>query len=196
MSTAVNRTNGGAQLQVGVALAKVVVASSLANHIRVHIAWTNAQQAGQVLNNPNSQLSIGLYHPIYASTTGCDSTSNSVDAPLVNVTDPTDNKIYCAALDESETGSSSVSSTGKLLLAKNLFTGFLSPALSESGSPSSCTSTVNDALTNWCQPASVTSSSQRALFIVASIVTPGGIPQGQQASLSNLYFFEEATQVG
>jgi hypothetical protein len=196
MSASVTRTNnGGAQLQVGVALAKIVVASSKSNNFRIHIAWTNANQAGQVMNNPNAQISIGVYHPIY--TGSCDAQSNSTDAPLVNVTDSTDsNNTYCAALDQTATGSNSVSSTGKLLLAPSLISGFLSPQLDETVTGSACTSTVNDTLTNWCQPATGVTSSQRALFVIASIVTPGGIPQGQQASLSSLYFFAQATQAG
>jgi hypothetical protein len=194
MTSAVTRSNGSAQLQVGVALAKIVIASTLANHFRLHIAWTNAQQAGQVLNSPNAQVSMGVYHPIH--TGNCNATnSTNVDAPLVNITDPANSATYCGALDQSATGSGSVSSTGKLMLATGLFTGFLSPALAPGGSISSCAASGVDT-GSWCQPSSVTSSTQRALFLVASVVTPGAIPQGQQSSLSSLYFFEEATQVG
>lgn len=198
MSATVTRTNGAANLQTGVALAKVVAAASSSNHFRLDVAWTNAEQAGQVLNNPNAQISLGLYHPVHTGNCGF-APSNSVDAPLVNITD-TDNATYCATLDQSATGSASVSSTGKLMLAKNLINGYLAPALDGSGSISACgsstaSSTATEEALSWCQPTSVTDSNQRALFLVASIVTPGGIPQGQQASLSNLYFFFETARL-
>ena len=191
MSSGVTRTNGGAQLQVGVALAKLTVAAAATNHLRLQVAWTNADQGGQVLNNPNAQISVGLYHPIH--TGNCNASSQSVDAPLVNITD-TDGSTYCGALDESATGSSSVSSAGKLLLAKSIVGGYLKPALDGSGSVAGCAGSSVDT-GSWCQPSSISDADQRALFLVASIVTPGGIPQGQQASLDSLDFFEQAAAV-
>lgn len=197
MSASVTRSNGAANLQAGVTLARVAVAAPESNHFRLAIAWTNAADAAKVLNNPNAQISIGLYHPVHTGTCGY-APSNSVTAPLVNITD-TDNGTYCAALDQTATGSASVLN-GKLLLAKNLVSGYLAPALDGSASVSACgASTANSTATEealpWCQPTSVTDPNQRALFVVASIVTPGGIPQGQQSSLSNLYFFFESARL-
>jgi len=185
--TTVNRTNGGAQLQVGVSLAKIVVSSAFSKGIRVNIAWTNTSQAAKVLNNPNVQISIGLYHTIH--TGNCNtSTSGNVDAPLVNLTD-TDSNTYCAALDQGATGQFA-SPAGKLLLAQNQVGGFLLPSVDGSGTLSACAASATDTDT-WCEPASLlpSNSNQRALFVVASIVTPGGIPQGQQPSLSTMSFY-------
>lgn len=184
MSSDVTSTNGAAQLQTGVALAKLTMSKTMANHIRVEISWTNAVQGARVLNNPNVQISIGVYHAIH--TGDCNSASHSVDAPLVNVTD-TDSNTYCAALDENATGKFA-NPSGKLLLAQNQVAGYLAPKVDGSGSLSPCASSASDTDT-WCQPASVTDSNQRTLFVIASIVTPGGIPQGQQPDLSSLTFY-------
>lgn len=189
LSSSVTRTNGSAQLQVGVELAKIVVSKYKTTNIQVNIGWTNVNQATQVLNNPNAQISIGLYHTIHAGNCNT-STSHNVDAPLVNLTD-TDSNPYCAALDETATGKFA-SPTGKLLLAINQVSGFLYPNLDGSGSmvsPCPLQSADPNDTGSWCQATSITDANQRALFVVASIVTPGGIPQGQQASLSTLTFY-------
>lgn len=186
MSSTVTSTNGAAQLQTGLALAELTTSKTMANQIRVEISWTNAVQGARVLNNPNVQISIGLYHTIH--TGQCNSASHSVDAPLVNLTD-TDSNTYCAALDQGATGKFA-NSTGKLLLAQNQVAGYLTPSLDGSGTLSACTSSGSDTDT-WCQPASITDSSQRALYVIASIVTPGGIPQGQQPDLSSLTFYTD-----
>jgi hypothetical protein len=184
MTANVTRTNGGATLQTGVTLAKVAFASSMTTSLRIDVAWTNAIQGTRVLNNPNAQISVGIYHTIH--TGNCVAASNSTDAPLVNLTD-TDSNTYCAALDQSATGKW-VSSTGKLLLSRIQIGGYLIPSLDGSGALSACASSATDTNT-WCQPASVTDPNQRAAFVIASIVTPGGIPQGQQANLSSLTFY-------
>ena len=193
MSSTVTRANGGAQLNTGVDVAKINVAAGYTNKIRVEIAWTNANQAISVLNNPHAQISVGLYHTIH--TGNCNTGSGTtVDAPLVNLTD-TDSATYCAALDQSATGSPSVSSTGKLLLTTSDVGGNLNPALDGSGSLSACAANTSNDNDVWCQPASVTNSSQRALFVIASITVPGTIPPGQQASVSTLGFFVRARRI-
>lgn len=191
MSSNVTSTNGAAQLQTGVALAKLTMSKTVTNHIRVEVSWTNAVQGARVLNNPNVQISIGIYHTIH--TGNCNSASNSVDAPLVNLTD-TNADTYCAALDESATGKFA-NSSGKLLLAQNQVAGYLKPSIDGSGSLSACASSGSDTNT-WCQPASVSDSNQRALYVIASIVTPGGIPQGQQPNLSSLTFYTQVMPTG
>lgn len=186
MSSTVTRTNGAAQLQTGVAIAKLTTGKALAKHLRVEVSWTNAVQGARVLNNPNAQISVGIYHTIH--TGACNSPSNSVDAPLVDVTD-TDSNTYCAALDQGATGKF-VSAAGKLMLAQNQVTGYLLASVDASGTVNACASSGSDTDV-WCQPSSVTDPSQRALFVIASIVTPGGIPQGQQPQLTSLNFYTE-----
>jgi len=183
LSAAVTRTNGGAQLQTGVALAKITMSSAVTSSALVNIAWTNVAQATQVLTNPNSQISIGIYYTIHSGY--CNASSKSVDAPLVNLTD-TDSAQYCLALDQSATGRFA-SSTGKLLLTGSQVGGFLMPNLTSS-SLAACTTSLVDT-GPWCQPSSVTNANQRALWVIASITTPGGIPQGQQGNINTLSFF-------
>lgn len=191
MSSSVTRTNGGAQLQTGVALARLATSKMAANHLRVEVSWTNAVDGARVLNNPNAQISVGVYHTIH--TGACNSVSQSVDAPLVNVTD-TDSNSYCAALDQGATGKF-VSSTGKLLLGQNQISGYLVTSVDGSGSLSACAPSASDT-DAWCQPVSVSNSSQRALFVIASIITPGGIPQGQQPQLNSLSFYTDVLPTG
>jgi len=192
LSTTVNRTNGGAQLQTGVALAKIVLSSAVTTSARVDVDWTNVGAAASILGNPNAQISIGLYYPIH--TGNClTSTPGSVDAPFINLTD-TGNSTYCVTLDEGSTGRY-VSSTGKLLLAQNQVGGYLIPSINTStisacgAAPLDGSGNPYDVTGTPCQPASITDSNQRALWVIASIVTPGTIPQGVQPSLTTLSFF-------
>ena len=190
----VTRARGAATLQTGVALAEVTLSSAALSSLMVSVAWTNVAQAAQVLSNPNAQISVGLYYTIHTGNCNTSGTGSKTDAPLVNLTDPSDSSTYCAALDQSATGPV-VSSTGKLLLSGSQVAGYLRPNLT-SGSISGCTSSSVDTGT-WCQPnvvvsgtaASELSTSERQLFVIASIVTPGGIPQGQQPSLPSLTFY-------
>lgn len=194
MTGTVTRTNGAATLATGVRIAKVNVAAAYANKMSLQISWTNVSQAVSVLNNPNAQISIGVYHTIHSGNCNTAGTGSTVDAPLINLTD-TDSATYCAALDQSATGSPSVSTTGKLLLTTSIVAGTLNPALAGSGTVSACA--VNTANDNdvWCQPSSVTDANQRALFVIASVTVPGSIPSGQQASVSTLGFFVTATRL-
>ena len=191
LSTTVTRTNGAATLQSGVAIARIITGSTLANHVRIDIAWTNPSQAAQVLSNPNAQITIGLYHPVHTGdcTTTASLVSGTNAADRVNVTD-TDGALYCALLDESAIGSASASS-GSLQLATRIVGGYLAPQLDLSGSESACAASTTDG-TATCEAATavaVNSTSSRALFVIASITTPGGIPTGQTATTGSLTFY-------
>jgi len=194
LSSEVTRPNGGAQLDAGVALERIAVAQTAANHLQVLIAWTDVKEATKVLKRPNAQISIGLYHPIHSGEcTSEDKESNKgkeVDAPRVTITD-TDSKMLCGALDKGAKGSSSVSNTGKLLLAKALVGGYLDPSIQGKAALKECTATKEE----WCQPKTVTNENQDALYLAASIVTPGGIPQGQQSQAGSLTFFVHAKRL-
>lgn len=196
MSSKVTRSNGGAQLQTGIAIDRVAVAQAAANHLKLAVSWTNAQEGGQVLNNPNAQLSIGLYHPIHTgectgATEKAATKGKEVEAPYVNITDEEGAKQkLCGMLTEAG-GSASVSSGGKLLLAKNLIAGYIAPSLEGKASLPACEA----ATVEWCQPESVTEVNQDVFYMVASIVTPGGIPQGQQEQVGSLKFFVNAKRL-
>ena len=185
LAATVSRTNGGAQLQTGVALAKIVLSRTVTTVARVDVAWTNVGAASSVLNNPNVQISVGLYYPIHTGTCFT-STHGNTDAPFVNLTD-TDGHTYCVTLDQGATGRFT-SSTGKLLLGQNQVGGYLVPSILTS-TISACAIAASDVTGTPCLPTSVTDSNQRALWVIASIVTPGGIPQGVQPTLSTLNFY-------
>lgn len=192
LSSSVTRSVGAAQLEAGVALDRLLVAEKAAEHIQVSTAWTNVPEAAKVLLNPNAQLSVGLYHPIHTGEcTATDNESNKgreVDAPRVTIEDTNKEKL-CGALDEGAKGSATVSATGKLLLSKGLISGFLRPSINGE-SLSACAATG----TEWCKPTSA-GEHQAALYLVTSIVTPGGIPQGQQAQASSLNFYTKVKRL-
>ncbi|HVH50947.1 MAG TPA: hypothetical protein VM690_02290 [Gaiellaceae bacterium] len=193
MSSNVTRTNGAALLQTGVTIAKINVAESYSAKIRVEISWNNVNNAATLLNNPNTQISIGIYHAIH--TGNCVGTAGATTtAPLINLTD-TDSNTYCVSLDQTATGSPSVSATGKLLLAKNLIAGNLNPIQDLSGAEIACAANVANDNDVPCQPAGVTDANQRALFVIASLTTPGTVPVGQQASVGSLSFFVRVRRI-
>lgn len=192
LSSAVTRPNGAAQLDAGVALDRLLIAEEASSHIQVSAFWTNVQEAAKVLLNPNAQLSIGLYHPIHTGEcSATDDESNKgkeVDAPRVTIEDTNKEKL-CGALDEAAKGSASVSGTGKLLLSKGLIGGYLRPSLNGE-KLSACAASG----TSWCKPATA-GEHQAALYLITSIVTPGGIPQGEQAQASKLNFYTKVKRL-
>lgn len=196
--SSVTRSEGNAQLQTGVTLARIEVAAVYAAKLQVSIFWTDPYDANAVLNNPNAQISVGIYHPIHTGT--CVNKAKSTVAQYVTVTDGTGNT-YCSKLDESATGSASVSSSDKLLLTRTIPGGYLMPTVADSGSLLACTSFTGtasaEASLSWCEPTgtasgTLASSGPGVLYVVSSILTPKGIPQGQQSNLNSLSFFVNA----
>lgn len=198
LSSTVTRSTGGALLQTSVTLARLQMSYLVADAVRVDVSWTNASQGARVLNNPNAFISIGLYRAVHTGSCA-NSTPGDVTAPLVNVTDA-DSNSYCAALDETATGL--VDSAGKLLLGGSQVTGYLLPARPGGSALDACAEASGSLTLSQerslaaCQPASASSEFQNTFFVVASIVTPGGIPQGQQATLSGLAFHIRASYSG
>src|SRR5579875_2175317 len=185
----IQRRTGQALKQVGILLAKVTTAASTANHLKVSVDWLDPNDAGRVLNNPNAQLSIGLYHDVHTGACNQATSYTVTNSPTsVTLTDPTDGATYCALLDTSATGSSTVS-TGALFLSKE--------DLSSSGDSVLCTAnTTNDADTP-CDPSYLASNlAERVLYVGLSIVTPGGNPHGQQPQAGSLSFFVRANATG
>ena len=189
MSSTVTASNGGAQKDTGVTLAKLFVAQDFTTKITVSIAWTNAVNANKVLNNPNAQIVVGLYHPIATTTSG-----GSCPNPQVKVSDS--GSYFCAAEDTTAGGSQAVSG-GELFLAQSLVTGYVTPSVSgATAGTNPCTSTS----IGWCQPTGTDAtnigtgitggfgSAQRLIYAIASITVPGGAPPAQQQQLTSLTF--------
>ena len=99
---------------------------------------------------------------------------------------------YCALLDTGATGSSSVATSGsdqgELLLSKTLLSGFLLPSATAPSSPAPCADDGNSSPSTWCTTTGQ-GTDQLTMFVVASILTPGGVPRGQQAEAGNLDFY-------
>ncbi len=202
MSSSVQRSIGNANLQTGKAIAKLLIAKNFTDKIRVIVGWINANDAGRVLNNPNVQVSVGLYHPIHTGscTTG---TPTGQVAELVSITEPTTSQVFCGALDGAVEGTPQVSPEGKLLLHRTAIAGYFLSAATAEASPATCASTtvdsdgstdsVSEQSDRWCQPTTgqVTGvgAEERLMYVVASIITPGGSPQGQANTTDGLEFY-------
>ena len=191
MSATVSRSVGAAQLQSGITIARVLVAKDFTNHNKVSIAWLNPQDATRVLNNPNAQIAMGIYRPVHTgSCTGSDpNTAVSVDDNTLsgNSTSAAD---FCAYLDTGAT-SSPPFDQGQLLLSRTMLTGYLRPSV-DGSTGAACGSGT----TAWCQPSAMSTNGalagdetlQRAFYVIASILTPGGNPQGNVSQLNTLSF--------
>lgn len=191
IASAITTSNGSAQLDSGVVLSAIDVAPSYAAKLRIEIDWTDPYDAAKALKTPNAQISVGLYYPIHQGS--CVNSDKSETNAWVDVVDGSYN--YCSELDGSVTGSSNVGTNGKLFLAKNLPSGYMLSTKADNGSLATCTTFTGTASTEstlpWCQPEGV--STTGVIFVAASILTPGGIPPGQQATLTSLSFFVQAT---
>lgn len=184
MSTSVTRSNGGAYKETGKTIAKLKIAKGYTSELRVSVVWTNPVHAAKVLNNPHAQIVMGLYRPVSLKGAGACSTAGALA-----VTDGA--TTFCTVRDGAATGSSSVSSSGELLITQQELAGFLSPTIS-AASASSCV-TDTGAPTTWCQPSTTyVTANERLLYLIASITVPGGIPQGQQNQVGTLDFYVQA----
>lgn len=206
LNSKVQASKGAAQLDAGVALARIDVAWKAADELQVDVAWTNVVEAiKKVLQNPHAQISVGLYEPVHAGA--CSGTKeeeedkgNEVVSPYVKVTDEYGSnqetkQELCGKLAAAG-GSVTVSAEGKLLLTREALNGYLEPTGAGSDTLGDCSEAAAESET-WCQPASIAGEKkQDALYLVASIVTPGGTPHGQQPPESAaLSFFEHLKHV-
>ncbi len=189
ITTSITRSNGAASLDSGVVLAAIQVAPSFATQLNVGVFWTDPYDAYAALNNPHAQISVGLYYPVH--TGACTNTDSSETDAYVEVSYQSVD--YCSVLDATATGSSNVSK-GKLIMVKSAPSGFLLPDVTDNNypTPTACPTSATETTSSWCQPSGV--SPDGVIFVCASILTPGGVPPGQQANLANLSFFINATR--
>ena len=181
--------DGAAHKQSGVGVSAITIAESYTAKVEVTVAWTDPEDANKVLDNPNAQISFGLYHPVaYTSNDTSKGTCSTRGAVIV----PYGSDYYCALLDTGATGSSSVATSGsdqgELLLSKTLLSGFLLPSATAPPSPVACADDGGSSPSNWCTTTGQ-GTDQLTMFVVASILTPGGVPRGQQAKAGNLDFY-------
>ncbi|MDA8296741.1 MAG: hypothetical protein M0004_09175 [Actinomycetota bacterium] len=193
MSATMSAGTGAAQKQDDLVIAAVTTAASEANAIKVSISWLDPNDAGKVLNNPNAQISVGLYAPVATGSCSGSTATTPSGAPETISFTATNNMPYCGQLQPA-TGSSSVSSdptTGAaaLFLSTSLLSGYLLPSTDLSGSEVACSAAVS---TTPCLISSQ-AGSQRIFFVGLSILTPGHSPTGQQSQLGTLSFFVRAS---
>lgn len=191
MSATMSASTGAAQKQDGLIIAAVTTAATESNAIKVSISWLDPNDAGKVLNNPNAQISVGLYSPVATGSCSGSTSTTPSGAPETTSFTATDGNTYCGQL-QTATGSSSVSS-GALFLSRSLLSGYLLPSADLSASESPCTATVS---TTPCLVSSQTTAAteaQRVFFVGLSILTPGHSPKGQQAQAGSLSFFVRAS---
>jgi len=196
-SSSLTLGHGSAQVQAGVGISELVTAATQTNHLKIDVSWSNAFQATKILAGMGS-ISVGVYHPLHTGTCnisanqgnqndGGDQTVTSIVSVAVDST-----HTYCMALDESATGPL-VSTNGKLTLNVSHVAGFLLPKEDGSAAANQNTcgsSAATEALTDpWCLPSDIAGqTTKRALYVVASIQTPGShgtVPPGQQGQTLN-----------
>jgi hypothetical protein len=182
MSSSFTRPQGNASIQAGVALERLVIAQGFENRVKIDVSWLDPQDAGDVLNNPNAQIYVGVYHPIH--TGSCTSGANgSLDDTAATITDSTlTPTTYCAQLDASAAGT--IVNAGKLILSRTQLGGFITTSAT-APSPTTCASTGSA----WCLPTSGLSAGQSVAWLGFTIITPGGKPVGQQNNVSQLDFY-------
>ena len=187
--------NASANLDTGVVLGRISVTPVDAASIKADIYWTDPYDATDELRSPNAQISMGLYYPVHAGSCVTASKGTWINT-YVDVTDS--GTTYCAVLDKTAGGSGNVAD-GKILESVDQPGGYLLPDLTDSGSLPTCSSvasgsysTVEQSPSNWCQPSSV--SGPGVIYVASAILTPGGIPQGQQSQLKSLSFLINVTR--
>ena len=189
-STVTCQCDGKAEKQTGVGVSAITIAETYAAKARVTVAWTDPQDANKVLDNPNAQILFGLYHPVaYTSNDTSGGTCSTSKAVTVHY----GSNYYCSVLDTGATGSSSEDTEhddtqGELMLSKTLLTGFLVPSVAAPGSPAACAEDVGSSPSTWCTT-SGQGTDQLTIFVVASILTPGGRPKGQRPQAGSLSFY-------
>ena len=190
-----NGDNGSANLDTGVVLGRISVTPVDAASIKAEVYWTDPYDATDELRSPNAQISMGLYYPVHDGSCVTASKGTWINT-YVDVTDS--GTTYCAVLDKTAVGSGNVAD-GKILESVHQPGGYLLPDLTDGGSLPSCSSvastsysTVEQSPSNWCQPSSVSGSG--VIYVASAILTPGGVPQGQQSQLKSLSFFINVTR--
>lgn len=173
------RPNGNAQIDAGIQVGRIDVAADFATGLRLDMAWLNSPEASQVLNNPNAAIWVGIYYPIYEGT--CTVTTKTVEETRATMVYSSTN--YCTQLDTTALGK--LVNAGKLVLTRELISGQILPKASDASISACGTANTN---TTWCRPTGV-NANKNVLFVGATIVTPGGKPQGQQNNVSDLKFY-------
>ena len=193
VSTPITRPNGNASIQAGVAIAEIKLIQGYGSRLKVDVAWLDPRDAAQVLNNPNAQIYAGLYHPV-SQGGDCPSTPHSVSDNYASIVDG--GVHYCLIVDPHETGSlmfeDSSAGSSKLILSPSSISGYIASSLSDPTS-TDCTG-INNA-DAWCTPTALTPSegySYNVVWLVLTIVTPGGKPAGQQNNINDLSFYTQA----
>jgi hypothetical protein len=192
LSSAITRPNGNATIQAGVLVGRVLLTKGYGNRIKLDFAWLDPNSAAQVLNNPNVQIYVALYHPVSKTVSGgCGPISPTVADPFANITDNVPgtggSAVYCARVDVAASGSLMIA--GKLVITKSNVSGFIKSSLNDASAPTCPGSGTTDV---WCHPSGL-DATQNVLWVAMTIVTPGGKPAGQQNNLNNLSFYSALT---
>lgn len=193
----VTRPNGNANIDAGVAIARVKLIQGYGKQLKLDLAWLDPNDAAQVLNNPNAQIYVGIYHPV-SQDGDCSSTPYSVSDKYASIVDNlgSGDVHYCAADDANATGSlmygDSTGGVSKLILSPSNISGYIASSMADPTSTTCDGSNHGDA---WCTPTALGSSggySYNVVWVVLTIVTPSGKPAGQQNNISDLSFYTQA----
>lgn len=178
----VTAPNGAAQLQQGVKVARIDVASTFHANIRVGLHWLNAPGFSRQTQTGGWQLRFGIYYPVHTGActgTAADDTNHAVTVTLSGAEETfagTAEEIFCAYRSLTTGDSGIVTSgdhQGTRLLALDRLNGTLAPKQALTKAACGPTGAV------YCTPTGL-HEHRHTYFIVASLVNPGGtVPPGQ-----------------
>lgn len=191
MSANVTAPKGNAQLQEGIAFARLDIATAFHQNVAVALGWVNPRNFSVQTQTANWQIRLGLYYPV---RTGACTTSDPVHAVTLPLDDLTTAETveavdHCLYRDLEATGpgvsltdTPAVNHVGTQMLAINRLTATLRPQKDLSPAVA-CTATTD---TDGCLPAG-TDTDARPMFVVGSLLNPGGpAPPGGQATIDGL----------
>lgn len=178
---------GAANLQQGVQFARINVATNYHRRVRVSLSWINPRDFSVQTNVAGWQIAVGLYYPVRAAAcTGSD--------PAHAVTVTISSVAHCFYRDIAAVGPG-VSQVlnprdlrGTQLLAINRLVATLRPQVDQSGAAAcGLTGTTPCYLDG--------DADRRQLWVIASLLNPGGVPPpGQQPNLTLDLHIRTSTQ--
>jgi hypothetical protein len=197
----VTSSNGGWFRQRGVKFARINVAATYQNKVRVTFAWQNPSSFSRHRYWRNWQLRIGLYYPIHLGNCDFgwsgDDPRNSVTVTLTALESDTGiPQEFCATRDILATGPGAVTRSndddrGSQLLASDWLVGTLQPGTFV-GDPAPCT----NAGTVACKLPGM-AADQRTYFVVGNLLNRGYYSSGDESGDDDgVKLFVRATKVG
>ena len=197
LTDTVTSSTGHAFVQNGVKFARVDVAATYQDKLRVTMAWQNPTEFARNTGTTAWQIRLGLYYPVRTGTCTNADPGQAVSVTLSAGESYTSGtpQTFCAYRDTTATGPGVITAgddRGTQLLASDWLLGVLRPHSVASGSAACASTGTGDA----CVPAGL-GPDKRTFFLLGSLLNAGGkTPPGQVDSLLGIRLFVRATKIG